>query len=196
MILVLASTNSHKAEEIKEMLALEGVQLVSLDQVGDFPPVIEDGTTFLENAIKKAMAIANDVSHWVLADDSGLEVDFLQGAPGVHSARFAGEPRSDERNNQRLLKELLGVKLPLRTARFCCALALVSPAKEIHTFLGVCEGLIVEEPRGSFGFGYDPLFFLPAYGKTLAELGPTVKNTLSHRALAVLSLKDFLQKRY
>jgi XTP/dITP diphosphohydrolase len=151
--------------------------------------VEEDGETFCDNAVKKATVIAKAIGEWALADDSGLEVDALGGAPGVYSARYAGldhhGERNDRENNAKLLKELAGVPISRRTARFRSVIALASPEGKVWTAEGICEGYIGLEPRGEKGFGYDPLFYLPEYGLTMAELTEEEKNRISHRAKAM-----------
>ncbi|WP_338824909.1 dITP/XTP pyrophosphatase [Moorella humiferrea] len=194
--IVVATGNEGKAKEFRELLKGLNVTILTLR---DFPDVImpeENGYTFAANALLKARAVAERTGLPALGDDSGLEVDFLKGAPGVYSARFAGEPTDDRRNNQKLLKLLEGVSWERRTARFRCALALAKPDGEEHLAEGTVEGFIAYEPKGEYGFGYDPLFYLPAYGKTYAELGETLKNDLSHRALAVQNLWPVLSKLY
>jgi len=164
---------------------------------GDFPqlpPVVEDGKTFQENAVKKARTVAAILKEWTLADDSGLEVEALDGVPGVLSARFAGEPGNDAKNNEKLLRMMAKVPVEQRAARFCCALALVSPEGEIWTTERTCEGLIGLTPRGSQGFGYDPLFYLPELEATMAELPEEKKNEISHRGKAMRDLLEYLEE--
>jgi XTP/dITP diphosphohydrolase len=195
-VLVVASRNRHKAEELRQLVAALPVEIRLAADYPGLPEVIEDGTTFAENAVKKARAVAALTREWSLADDSGLEVDALDGAPGVHSARFAGEPRSDARNNAKLLFLLAGVPPERRTARFRSVIALASPTGELDLAEGTVEGRIIGEPRGTNGFGYDPLFLLPARGRTMAELTPEEKNGLSHRGRAMAALADRLQARF
>ncbi len=170
-------------------------EIYSLQDFPGVPEVVEDGKTFVENAIKKAAAVAAYLKTWTLADDSGLIVDALGGAPGVLSARFAGEERDDAKNNEKLLKLLDGVPQEKRTARFCAALAFVSPAGEIWTTEGFCHGLITFAPRGENGFGYDPLFLLPELGLTMAELTDEQKNQISHRAMAMRNFRAYLETK-
>lgn len=191
--LVVASHNQNKIREIAELTAALGIRVLSPKDLGGGPSVEENGQTFRENAEKKALALAAFAAEWVLADDSGLEVDALGGAPGVHSARFAGEPPCDRRNNAKLLRELAGLQLEQRGAQFRCVLALASPQGDLHFSEGVCRGLIGLEPRGRGGFGYDPLFLLPEYGRTFAELAPQLKNKISHRALAMQGMLKILK---
>jgi XTP/dITP diphosphohydrolase len=190
--LVVASHNLHKIREIKELTAHLDLEVVGLPELGDFPPVEEDGDTFQENARKKATTIASLTQELVLADDSGLEVDALQGAPGVYSSRFAGEPSSDERNNQLLLEKLSSVPEQERGAQFRCVMALASPQGWVKYSEGVCRGVIIREPRGTQGFGYDPLFLVSEYGLTFAQLEPEIKNRISHRYLAMQEMLKLL----
>lgn len=193
---MVASRNRHKREELEQLLAGLPCELRALDEYPDCPEVVEDGATFVANAVKKARAAAGCTGEWALADDSGLEVDALNGAPGVQSARFAGEPRSDARNNEKLLALLAEVPPARRTARFRCVIALAGPAGELETVEGAIEGRISESPRGIGGFGYDPLFLLPGLGRTMAELAPGEKNRLSHRGRALAALASRLRRRF
>lgn len=176
-----------------------GVEVLSLVDFPGHPALIEDGQSFAENALKKARTMCEYTGLLTIADDSGLEVDYLDGAPGIYSARFAGEPKSDRRNNKKLLQLLAGVPWEKRTARFVCALAIVDPGGEEHVVLGTCEGYILEEPRGTGGFGYDPLFYYPPFKKSFAELDTEQKNQVSHRARAFAKgsavLKSILANR-
>lgn len=171
------------------MLAGSSWEPYSVADFPQLPPVVEDGETFRENAVKKALTVAKILKEWTLADDSGLEVDALGGAPGVFSARFAGEPGDDKKNNEKLLRLLTNIPIEQRTARFRCVLALVSPGGEVWTTERTCGGLIGLTPRGNRGFGYDPLFYLPELGVTMAELPEEKKNEISHRGKA---MKDLL----
>ncbi|HHU50729.1 MAG TPA: XTP/dITP diphosphatase [Firmicutes bacterium] len=191
--LVLASRNKGKITELRWYLANMCPhtiwELSPLSAYPEAPEVEEDGETFRDNAVKKATVVAKAVGEWALADDSGLEVDALGGAPGVYSARYAGlnhlGERDDQKNNEKLLTELVGVPLSRRTARFKSVIALASPEGKVWTAEGSCEGYISLEPRGERGFGYDPLFYLPEYGLTMAELTEEEKNRISHRARAM-----------
>lgn len=183
MKLLIATRNRHKIEEIRAILCVPGLELVGADEVPGVPEVEEDAPTFEGNAIKKARTLAHASGCWTLADDSGLEVDALGGAPGVYSARYAGPDASTPANNARLLRELAGVTD--RRARFRCVLALCAPDARVWTVEGRCEGSIREEPRGAGGFGYDPLFVPEGHEQSFAELAPGVKNQLSHRGLAL-----------
>lgn len=184
MKLVLASSNPGKVREMAQHLAGLGLEVVSLAELGA-AQIPETGKTFRENAELKAVAAAKATGLWALAEDSGLEVDALGGAPGVYSARYAGEGADDEENNRKLLRELEGVEWPRRTARFRTVMVLASPRGEVWAVEGACEGIIVHEPRGSGGFGYDPLFWAPELGKTFAEASPEEKDRVSHRGRAL-----------
>ena len=183
--LILASRNRKKSEEIRALLAPHGIEVASVADFPDVPDVVEDGSTFAENAAKKAREVAVRTGHWTLAEDSGLVVKALGGAPGVYSARYAGEPSDDLRNNARLIAELTGVPPERRAAHYVCHVALADPAGEIRLSAeATCRGRIVDEPRGNHGFGYDPHFLIPEYHRTFGELGPAVKRCISHRARA------------
>lgn len=190
--LVIATGNAHKVEEIRELLNIAELEVLSLTDVGKKLDVDENGTTFRENALIKANAAVQMTGLPSLADDSGLEVDALEGRPGVRSSRFAHEQATDAENNRHLLSLMSDVPWERRSARFRCVMALVVPDKKERFAEGVCEGIIDLKEKGSHGFGYDPLFFIPAYRKTLGELGPTVKNSISHRAAAARALREIL----
>lgn len=192
MRVVLATRNKGKVRELRDMLQPFGIEVVSLVEYPGIPEVEEDGETFLANAVKKARVIATATGELALADDSGLEVDYLHGAPGVHSARFAGQHGDSKANNEKLLKLLDGVPWDKRTARFKCVIAVATPDGKVETAEGTCEGIITTEARGREGFGYDPLFYYPPYDKTFAELDLEVKNKVSHRAKALQAAKDIL----
>jgi XTP/dITP diphosphohydrolase len=194
MILVLASKNQGKVREIETSLNLSVVTCKSLRDFPDLPDILEDGSSFLDNALKKARTIVETLKLPVLADDSGLEVDALQGAPGIFSARFAGPGATDQENNAKLLNLLQDVPDGRRTARFVCVLVLVRPSGEWCQTQGVCEGLIARHPKGDQGFGYDPVFFLPSFQKTMAEISLETKNRISHRAQALEKMKPHLVK--
>ncbi len=184
--LVLASRNRHKLREMAAPLVAAELRLLSAADLPDVPEVEETGTSFAENAALKASAVALATGHWALGDDSGLEVDALNNAPGVISARYAGPDATDRENNARLLDELAAVPDSERTARFVCHLAVADPQGNIRLRIdGVCRGRIVRELRGSQGFGYDPLFLILEYHRTLGQLSPVVKSVLSHRARAL-----------
>lgn len=183
MKLLLATTNRHKLEEIKAVLNVPDIELFSLSDIRSAPEVVEDGVTFESNAEKKARELAAYSGMWALADDSGLEVDALGGAPGVFSARYAGEPPDYDANNRKLLAEL--GNSANRSARFVCAIALCDPDGFCRSVRGVVEGVIAHEARGGNGFGYDPLFVPCGNTKTFAELSSAEKNAISHRAAAL-----------
>nr|WP_253264079.1 XTP/dITP diphosphatase [Geobacillus sp. DSP4a] len=172
------------------MFAKRGIDVKSLLDFPDVPDVEETGSTFAENARLKAEAISRRFGCPVIADDSGLVVDALGGRPGVYSARYAGEDKNDARNIAKLLHELEGVPMEQRTARFHCALAVAIPGRPTAVVEAACEGYIAEAPRGEGGFGYDPVFYLPEKGKTMAELTPEEKNEISHRAKALAKLDE------
>jgi XTP/dITP diphosphohydrolase len=182
-MITLATNNLHKLEEFQDLL---GTALRSLRDVPGAPDVVEDGETFEANAVKKAQSLADITGDWALADDSGLEVDALGGAPGVFSARFAGEHGNDSANNRLLLQKL--EKSPNRTARFVCVLALCHPKERPLIFRGECEGHIAHTPSGSGGFGYDPLFIPLGHESPFAALSPDIKQAISHRARALALL--------
>jgi XTP/dITP diphosphohydrolase len=190
--LLVATGNKGKLNEIRQILTGFVDQVYSLDDFPDLPEVIEDGRTFEENARKKAISAVRAAGIPAMADDSGLVVDALGGRPGVYSARYAGIDASDEENNCKLLHDLEGLSPDQRAAYFSCVVALCFPGGTCKTFCGTLNGLMLDSPRGSGGFGYDPLFLVPEYGKTLAELDLTIKNTISHRGQAMLKLKNFL----
>lgn len=182
--LVIATRNSHKTEEIRHILG-DRFEILDVTDFPDLPEIEETGTTFLENARLKALGISRHIDGLVLADDSGLEVDALDGAPGVWSSSFGGEDGNHAKNNQRLLTEM--ADHDQRSARFLCTLVLAKNGQEIANFHGTVEGEISREPSGNGGFGYDPLFVPAGYSQTLADLGAEVKSQLSHRAKAIQS---------
>jgi XTP/dITP diphosphohydrolase len=192
MRLLIATRNRGKKAEYADLLAGLDLELMSLPDLGIEDEVPEQGATFAENALAKARAYAALSGLVTLADDSGLEVDVLDGAPGVYSARYAGEGASDEDRYHRLLAELKGIPEARRTARFRCVIAVVWPDGRERIVAGACEGRIALEPRGEHGFGYDPVFYVPEYGCTMAELTPDVKNRISHRARAAEAARPLL----
>lgn len=194
LLLVLATRNKNKLRELTSILSDLPVRVESIASFPGAPDVEETGATMAENALLKARAAARHTGLWAMADDSGLEVDALDGRPGVYSARFAGPGATDADNNAKLLRLLEGVPDPRRTARFRCAIALVSPDGDEYVDEGVCEGVVAREPRGEGGFGYDPLFIVPEYGRTFAELPPEVKDRISHRARALAAAKRRLAR--
>ena len=193
--LLVATTNPGKFAEVKSFLAALPLRILSLQDTIDPPAVVEDGRTFEENALKKARTLADFSGLLTLADDSGLEVDALNGAPGIYSARYAGADADDERNNKKLLGALAEVPTDQRTARFVCALALCAPhGQKRNDWIAreSCEGRIAFAPSGNHGFGYDPLFFFPPFGKTFGEIDRQTKATVSHRGKALKRLADAL----
>jgi XTP/dITP diphosphohydrolase len=192
---VVASRNRHKLREIGVLLAEAGLpwDLVSIDEVAPGCALVEEEPSFEGNALSKARQAAAATGLAALADDSGIEVDALDGAPGVYSARWSGEPCDDARNNQKMLAELAGVPMEKRTARYRCAAAFVDPARGLEIVrTGTCEGRLLESARGTGGFGYDPLFFVESLGRTMAEIALEDKNRLSHRAAALRQLAQAL----
>ncbi len=188
---ILASHNKKKIVEMQRLLRLRipGIELISPEEAGIFGEAVEDGTTFEENALLKAHYCARE-GYYVFADDSGLEVDALGGRPGVYSARYAGEPCNDQNNNNLLLSELRDVPAEQRTARYVSVIACVTPLGEELTARATCEGVMLFEPRGNGGFGYDPLFYVPELAKTFAEVTPEEKDAISHRGRAVRLFLD------
>src|SRR5258706_10995623 len=191
---VLATRNQNKIKEILAIFQDSQIRFLTLDDFPGSPEVVEDATTLEGNAQKKAYEIARFTKQIALADDSGLEVDFLDGMPGVISARFAGANCSFADNNNKLLKLMKGAPTEHRKARFRCVMALAVPEGATQTVEGVLKGYITDRPRGEEGFGYDPVFLVPDQGKTLAELGPTLKNSLSHRYKALQAMRPILLK--
>jgi XTP/dITP diphosphohydrolase len=190
--LVIGTHNRKKGGEIARILAMPGLELRTLDDYSEAPEPVEDGATFEANAVKKAAELADALGEVVVADDSGLEVDALDGRPGIFSARYGGEHGNDARNIERLLRELEGVPPERRTARFRCAAALAAPGRLLAATEGTIEGRITEAPRGANGFGYDPVFLVPDLGRTCAELDSDEKHAISHRGQAMRALKERL----
>ena len=191
--LVVASRNQKKVNELQAILSGTAIKAISVAELPGAPEVIEDGSTFEENAAKKAVAIARWSGKLALADDSGLCVDALNGAPGVYSARFAGESQDDEKNCVKLLQEMDNISDDKRGAAFVCVVVIAAPdGRVIGSSRGECRGRIARESRGLFGFGYDPIFIDPQSGKHFAELEPDVKNKISHRARALEKAKGIL----
>ena len=190
--LVLATRNRHKGEELAALLADLGIRIRTLDEFPEAPEVIEDGETCEANAIKKARAIADATGLPAVADDTGLEVDALEGRPGIFAARYAGEGATYEDNCRKLLHELAGVPRERRAARFVTVAAMAFPTDGVQVARGVLEGLIAEVPSGTQGFGYDPVFFVSELGKTLAQLSADQKNRVSHRAKAFAKVREIL----
>jgi len=183
MKVLVATRNRYKLEEIRSIFRLHAIELVAIGDIPSLPEVDEDGSTFESNAIKKALVLALASKLWTLADDSGLQVTCLNGAPGVRSARYAGEPVDYAANNEKLLREM-DCTLD-RSAKFCCAIALASPSGRSQVVTGSCEGKIIDSLRGDKGFGYDPLFVPNGYDKTFGEMDNLLKNSISHRAVAL-----------
>ena len=186
--ILFATTNAGKLREVQAILAGLAVRLESLADHPAIPPAVENADTFEGNARLKAVHCSRLTKRWTLADDSGLEVDALGGRPGVHSARYAGPEGDAAANNAKLVRELAGVPLEKRTARFRCAVVLANGSEVLATASGSWEGLIVDDPRGANGFGYDPHFFVPHYGITSAEMTAEQKNRLSHRGQAFTAI--------
>jgi XTP/dITP diphosphohydrolase len=196
MQLIVATRNAHKTREIQEILGSE-FTVRDLRACPDIAEIIERGTSFEENAKLKALAVSRKLPGLVIADDSGLEVDALGGAPGIHSARYAGTNASNSEKIDTLLEELarVGATKDARRARFHCALALARSGEVLELFEGIVEGQIADRPRGSRGFGYDPIFVPKGFQQTFGELAPAEKNQLSHRARALEKLRAFLMPR-
>lgn len=191
MKILIATGNRHKLAELRVLLNVPGIEFIGTDAFENLPDPVEDADTFEGNALIKARTLSQTTGLWTLADDSGLEVDALGGEPGVLSARYAGKHGDTPANNAKLLRELNG-KMD-RRARFRCAVALVAPDGRSWTVDGTCEGRITHAESGEGGFGYDPLFVPEGYAETFAQLGPDVKNSLSHRGKAVAKIKTVLQ---
>lgn len=193
--IVFATGNEGKMREIRQILNGMDVEILSMKQAGITADIIEDGTTFIENAVIKAKAVAAKTDHIVLADDSGLEIDHLNKEPGIYSARYLGEDTPYDIKNAQLLKRMEGVEEEKRTARFVCAIAAVFPNGEILTTQGIIEGRIAYQIEGKNGFGYDPIFYLPEYGCTSAQITEEEKNAISHRGRALQKMREELEKR-
>lgn len=193
--IVFATGNAGKMREIREILADMGMEVCSMKDMGIDIPIEENGTTFEENAVIKARAVAQACGEIVLADDSGLEIDYLNKEPGIYSARYMGEDTPYSVKNANLIQRLEGVPDEKRTARFVCAIAAVFPNGETVTTYGEIEGIIGYEEKGENGFGYDPIFYVPEYGKTTAQLSENEKNSISHRGKALRKMKEELKKK-
>jgi XTP/dITP diphosphohydrolase len=188
--LIVASNNDKKIKEIKQILSKYELDVVSLKEAGIDIDVVEDGETFMENAYKKAREIYEITkSAMVIADDSGLMVDYLNGAPGVYSARFAGEHGNDKKNNDKLLQLLKDKDENERKAKFVCAIVLIKDDNNVIKVEGEIDGVIIKKEKGEGGFGYDPLFYIPEYKMTFSEMGHELKNSISHRAKALKKLE-------
>ena len=188
---VIATKNKGKAKDFEALFAPLGYEVVTMFEVAPDMEIEETGKTFEENAILKAETLSRELGKLVIADDSGLAVDALGGEPGVYSARYAGD-HDDEANMVKVLAKLEGFPESERTARFCCALAIAGPEMETHTVFGTCEGVILNEKRGTNGFGYDPIFFVPELNRAMAELSPAEKGAISHRGNAIRKLAEEL----
>lgn len=191
--IVLATRNRYKDEEIKSILKDLDTKIMSMTSFPDYPATIEDGATLEENAAKKAREAAEFFKKWAIADDSGLEVDCLNGRPGIFSARYAGKNCSCDDNNKKLIAELKNVPEEKRSANFRTVIAVASPDGKLFLADGEIFGTIRERATGTSGFGYDPVFYVPEYGKTFAELSYEIKNSLSHRAKALQKVKKIIK---
>lgn len=192
--ILIGTANAGKVNDFVQLLGNEDIQILSLRDLDHPIEVEETGTTFAENAILKAETLSRHYNQIVIADDSGLEIEALNGRPGVYSARYAGEHKSDEDNIKKVLAEMEGIPFQKRKAAFVCVLALAIPGKETKIFEGKCHGFIADKPKGTNGFGYDPIFYVPEKGKTMAELSLEEKNELSHRKKAIDKLKKYWEE--
>ena len=192
--LIFATGNEHKMVEIREILGELPVEILSMKDVGIKADIVENGSTFEENALIKAKEVSKLAGEMVLADDSGLEIDYLNGEPGIYSARYMGEDTSYRIKNQNLIDRLEGVPEEKRTARFVCAIAAAFPDGRSFVVRGTIEGIIGYEERGTNGFGYDPIFYLPERGVSTAEIPPEEKNSISHRGNALRKMKELLER--
>lgn len=188
--IIIATKNQGKAKDFESIFGPLGYTVKTLNDVASHIDVEETGLTFEANAILKAEALAKELDTFVIADDSGLEVDALGGEPGIYSARYAGEAKDDNANMDLLLQKLEGVEDEKRKARFVCAIAVAAPDKETKTYRGTCEGRIAFERKGAYGFGYDPIFWVPELGKMMAELKPEEKAAISHRGQAIRKVRE------
>lgn len=192
--LVIATTNAGKLREIKELLKDFSLHITSMVDYPGAPEIIEDGDSFVANAFIKARTMAAFTGQLTMGEDSGLEVQALNNAPGIYSARYAGPKATDEDNNDKLLAALQGLPWAQRQARYRCCAALVDGLQDVAVVKGSCAGIIIEQRRGTNGFGYDPLFYLEKYQQTFGELDPAIKATMSHRAEALTKIKRTLQE--
>ncbi|MDD3224725.1 MAG: XTP/dITP diphosphatase [Clostridium sp.] len=193
--LIVASNNQGKIKEIKKILSQFNLEIVSLKDEGIDIDVVEDGTTFMENSYKKAKTIYDVTGEMVIADDSGLCVEALNGAPGIYSARFCGEHGNDKKNNEKLLKLLINKNTKEeRKAKFVCSIVLIINSEKVIKVKGEVQGYIIDEERGKSGFGYDPLFYVPELKKTFGEASEGEKNSISHRGRALKELEDKLKE--
>lgn len=194
--IIFATTNKNKIREVNMMMEGFDVELVPMSEMGIDVDIEETGTTFEENAIIKAKAISDLTGEIALADDSGLEVDYLDGAPGVYSSRFLGEDTPYEIKNDYIIEKLKDAKGDERSARFACAMAMVFPDGDVETCYGTIEGLIGYGQRGTNGFGYDPIVYVPEYEMTTGEMAPELKNSISHRGKALEQMKEVMKRRF
>lgn len=192
MKLILATRNRHKILELTSLLSDFPIKIASLSDYPDIGEIIEDGKSFEENAMKKGQCAQTATGEWVLADDSGLIVPALEGEPGVISARYAGVEKGDHANNQKLIDKIRALPEGERGASFVAVVVLLGPGGKTYVVRGECEGVMITEPRGKEGFGYDPIFFLPKLGRTMAELTLDEKNRISHRGAALQKIKEIL----
>ena len=190
--IIFATGNEDKLKEIRAILNKPDIEIISMREAGITDDIEENGSTFSENSLIKARAVSERTGFPAMADDSGLEVDYLNGEPGIYSARYLGRDTRHDKKNAYILEKLSGVKDEERGARFVCAASLVLPDGREFVRMGVMEGRIAYEAKGSNGFGYDPIFFLPEYGKTSAELSPEEKNRISHRGKALMQIKELI----
>lgn len=193
--MIFATGNMGKMKEIKAILGDIGEEILSMKEAGIDMDIVEDGSTFEENAIIKAKAVMERTGQIALADDSGLEIDALNKEPGIYSARYMGEDTPYEIKNRNLIERMKGVKGKDRSARFVCVIAAAFPDGEIITTRGTIEGVIAEEPAGENGFGYDPIVYVPEYGMTTGQMDPDAKNAISHRGKALTAMKKILEER-
>ncbi|WP_226656461.1 XTP/dITP diphosphatase [Pseudalkalibacillus hwajinpoensis] len=194
--LLIATQNEGKVKEFKRRFESAELSVLSLLDIENAPDVAETGSTFAENAVLKAEAIMKLTNQPVIADDSGLVIDALDGDPGVYSARYAGPEKDDEANIDKVLQEMKDVPKEKRNASFHCLLAVAIPGQNTEIFSGTCNGMITYERSGSYGFGYDPIFYVPSYDKTMAELSPEEKNAISHRGQALDRLEEAFKELF
>ena len=190
--IIIASNNKGKIREIRAIIGEQDIELLDLKDIGFTDEITEDGYSIKENAVKKGLSVMKAVGELTIADDSGLEVDAIDGQPGVLSARFSGEGATDESNNRKLLELLSNIPMEKRGAQFRCVMALIYPNGRILTAEGICRGRIAYKPIGDKGFGYDPIFIPNGYDKTFSQLGSHVKNQISHRAIALDKMKGIM----
>ncbi len=193
--IIFATTNANKVKEVKMMMEGFDIEMCTMKDAGLDVDIVEDGTTFEENAVIKAKTIMEMTGEIALADDSGLEVDYLDGAPGIYSARFLGEDTPYEIKNQYIIDKLKDAKGKERSARFVCAMAAAFPDGEVITCKGTIEGLIAYEQKGTNGFGYDPIVYVPEFEMTTGEMSPQLKNSISHRGQALEQMKEILMRK-